>query len=378
MPTSYTDIFGGGTVQPSQVSYQQYILTEDITLVWPTSFVDSPFVTARIIDVEPTLEDLTLTFPDATEISVGYDLILNNVGENDLTVNNNEGSLIFTSGMGSLTYLYLIDNTTTGGTWRVSPFAGGSSAVTQVAATTSTPGFTITGSPITSSGTLDFELSLLTLWNAQTANTLTGAAILANSLPGDSIADNTQSLSKLVSGRNNSFVTGSSASTSFSELVYNPNNSQVWYLPTQAGAGLTPSLQSLQTIWNAQTPNTFTGAQLLANSTPVTVIPNSNEFLPLCMGYAAANGTLLRSRRVGTFALIATGQYQITFLTPAASNAYIVLAQSDYGNTAPPTNATITATVGNRTNSGFQIFTQTAATGASVNSNFNFIVLDIS
>jgi hypothetical protein len=372
MPTSYTDIFGGGTVQPSQVSYQAYTLTEDITLVWPTSFVDSPNVTARYMELTAIQDGLAVTFPSAEIVSVGYDLIINNIGTHDITLNNNQGALIVNLAAGSLIYLVLVDNTTAAGVWRVAPFAGGAAAVTQVAAVSDTAALTITGSPIIASGTLRFALSLLNLWNAQGDNTLSGSKILQNSLAGSKLVDNSTLLVKMRSTGHSGFVVGNDADYKYSELLYSGNASQLWYLPTQAAQGAIPSLQPLLAIWNAQTANTLTGVQLLANSTPATKIKASEEFVPFCMGYAAAGGNLLKSRRVGAFARTAPGEYQITFLAPTATNGYIVLAQPDSSATS------LALVVNGRQQSGFQINVRRTIDGVLVDANFSFIVLDIS
>lgn len=319
MPTSYTDIFGGGTVQPSQVSYQQYVLTEDITLVWPTSFVDSPFVTARYMEFEAAQDGFTVTFPSAEIVSVGYDLILNNIGTHDITLNNNQGALIVNLAAGSLIYLVLVDNTTAAGVWRVAPFAGGASAVTNVAAESDTAALTITGSPITSSGTFRFALSLLNLWNAQTVNTLNGDKILQGSLSGGKLVDNSTLLVKMRSTGHSGFVVGNDADYTYSELLYSGNASQLWYLPTQTAQHAIPSLQSLLTIWNAQADKTL----------PVSKLQNSNQFISAA-GYFTAGSTnpvtIIKSLNIAS--IVYTGdpdfKYRVTFTTPASNGIYVV------------------------------------------------------
>jgi hypothetical protein len=158
---SYINIFGGSPVQVSDVSYLEIALTGSITLSWPTQFQDTNNVVARIMDVTPSGGGFSITLPDATQTSVGTDFLINNIsGANGFTVLNNGGGLLATFATQALFYFYLIDNTTTNGTWRVIPFGlGVGSVVTQVAAASLTAGLTITGSPITSSGTLNFSLS---------------------------------------------------------------------------------------------------------------------------------------------------------------------------------------------------------------------------
>ena len=178
--SSYINIFGGSPVQVADPSYLAIALSGDITLSWPTQFQDTNNVVARIMDVTPSNNGFTITLPDATQTSVGSDFLINNIsGTHSFEVLDNEGDLLVTFSAQALFYFYLIDNTTTEGTWRVIPFGLGiGSVVTQVAATPATAGLTITGSPITSSGTFGFSLSneLVALNNVATTGLLTQTA----------------------------------------------------------------------------------------------------------------------------------------------------------------------------------------------------------
>lgn len=170
--SSYFNIFGGSLISPSQLSYSAITLSGNITLYWPSQFVDTPYNVANIMDINPTAGGFSVTMPDATQTSVGQTTLINNVGAHSFTVKDNAGGTIVvpSSGSGNSYYIYLIDNTTAAGEWRVVPFSGGSSVVTQVAleVTNSDPSsnnLTVSGSPITSSGTfvLDFAGDLLQL-----------------------------------------------------------------------------------------------------------------------------------------------------------------------------------------------------------------------
>lgn len=159
----FTDFFTGSAVVPSDLSYALFTLTAaapSLTLSWPISAVEGEATAARINDVNATATLGVIYLPPATEVSTGQDLIINNVGTEDFDVYDNTGqNRVVRVAVGSLIWIYLIDNTTQGGTWRVAPFGGAATAVTQVAATANTSGLTVTGSPIISSGTLDFALS---------------------------------------------------------------------------------------------------------------------------------------------------------------------------------------------------------------------------
>lgn len=156
--SSYTDIFGGSTVQPSEVSYAEYTIAANLVLNWPTAFQDSPNVMARIIDVNATLNALFVNLPDATQVSPGQDVLFTNVGVNAFYVVDFLGNNIVPVDPGTSWYIYLIDNTTPRGVWRTVPFAGGVAAVTSVNAVSLTPDITVVGGPIVNVGTFTFNL----------------------------------------------------------------------------------------------------------------------------------------------------------------------------------------------------------------------------
>lgn len=125
--SSYTRVFGGQTVDPADLSYQAYTLTASITLVWPFQATQDSNVAAAKIDVNPTLASLTVTMPDATVVSVGQDILANNTGANTFTLLDNTGGTIIAIPPGQQYYCYLIDNSTTQGSWRVVLFGSSTS-----------------------------------------------------------------------------------------------------------------------------------------------------------------------------------------------------------------------------------------------------------
>jgi hypothetical protein len=157
--TTYTNIFGGTTVQTADVSYLSIALSQNTTLSWPTQFQDTNLVVAHILDVVPTGNGFNLTLPDATQTSVGQDILINNPSAFTFTLKANDGTnLLSPVPAGSSNYFYLIDNTTQAGTWRNVPFGTGGAVVTSIAATSGSTALTITGSPITNAGTLAFNI----------------------------------------------------------------------------------------------------------------------------------------------------------------------------------------------------------------------------
>jgi hypothetical protein len=117
MSTSFTQVFGGTTIYPSDVSYLALALTGNTTLQWPLEATTGNNIVARIIDVTPT-GAFTITMPDATEVGVGQTILFNNLGPSTINVNSASGAAILTIEAGQQWQCYLINNTTVGGTWR--------------------------------------------------------------------------------------------------------------------------------------------------------------------------------------------------------------------------------------------------------------------
>ncbi len=183
--TTYSDVFGGATIQPAQVSYAEYTITTDLDLSWPTDFQNANDVVPNIMDIDAT-SGLTVTLPDARNVSVGQSILINNVGVHAFALWANDGTVLLDPfNASTLNYFYLIDNSTQAGTWRQSLWGAGGTAVTSVGlapiAGVSTTNLTITNSPITTSGTIHIALAadLLSLCS-QGGGTGIGARVAAN------------------------------------------------------------------------------------------------------------------------------------------------------------------------------------------------------
>lgn len=117
MSTSFTQVFGGTTIYPSDVSYLALALTSDVVLEWPLEATTGNNVVARIIDITPT-GPYTIILPNAMSVGVGQTILFNNLGPNTITVDNAAGNAILSIGAGEQWQAYLIDNTSVGGVWR--------------------------------------------------------------------------------------------------------------------------------------------------------------------------------------------------------------------------------------------------------------------
>lgn len=151
---SYTSVFGGTTIYPSDVSLLALALTANVTLEWPLESSGSLYPAARIIDVTPDAAGHVITLPDATLTSVGAILLFNNLsGAHSFTIKDNAGNTLATVAFGEQWELYLASTATAAGTWRVFRF-GASTATVQPSALAGY-GITVTSNTLSQSMPVD-------------------------------------------------------------------------------------------------------------------------------------------------------------------------------------------------------------------------------
>ena len=147
---SYTQVFGGTTIYPSDVSYLALALSADKALEWPLESNDPSNPAARIIDVT-TSGSYSVTLPDATQTGAGQTILFNNLpaSTNSFLVKDYGGSTIATVGIGEQWQVYLSDTSTAAGTWRV--FRYGASTATVQASALAGYGLTVTSNTLSQS-----------------------------------------------------------------------------------------------------------------------------------------------------------------------------------------------------------------------------------
>ena len=148
MSNTFTQVFGGTTIYPSDVSYLSLALTADITLEWPLESSTAEYPVARIIDVTPS-GAFSIIMPPADQTGTGQTVLFNNLGPNTVTVKNSVGATLLSMAQGEQWQIYLTDNTTAAGTWRV--FRYGASTAQAQASALAGYGLTATGSTLSQS-----------------------------------------------------------------------------------------------------------------------------------------------------------------------------------------------------------------------------------
>ena len=148
MTNTYTQIFGGTTIYPSDVTYLALALTADIVLEWPLESNVTNAPAARIIDITPS-GTFSIFLPPADETGTGQTILFNNLGPQSVTVKNSVGGTLLSIAQGEQWQIYLTSNTTAAGTWRT--FRYGASTAQAQASALAGFGLTATGSTLSQS-----------------------------------------------------------------------------------------------------------------------------------------------------------------------------------------------------------------------------------
>lgn len=148
MTNTYTQVFGGTTIYPSDVSYLALALTADTTLEWPLESNSILQPAARIIDITPS-GAFSIFLPPADETGTGQTILFNNLGPSTVTVKNSVGGTLLSIAQGEQWQIYLTNNTTPAGSWRT--FRYGASTAQAQASALAGFGLTATGSTLSQS-----------------------------------------------------------------------------------------------------------------------------------------------------------------------------------------------------------------------------------
>ena len=193
---TYTSVFGGNTIYPSDVSYLSLALTVDTPLEWPLESSGELDPAARIIDVTPSASGFSVDLPDATLTGAGQTLLFNNLGVTySFYVKDFAGNTLATVTPGTQWQVYLAATTTAAGTWRV--FRYGASTATVQPSALAGFGLTVTGS------TLSQSLPVTTL---STTGTTVAASSRASAFVWTATGAGTLNMLSAAAAGNNFFV----------------------------------------------------------------------------------------------------------------------------------------------------------------------------
>jgi hypothetical protein len=127
--TTYTDVFGGANIYPSEIDYSAIALAADITLSWPDETSTSSNLATKIMDVTPASADLSITLPPANGTGTGQTILFNNRGASTFTVKRADGVQVVSIASGTLWQVYLTNNSTAAGSWVALQYGASTSQV---------------------------------------------------------------------------------------------------------------------------------------------------------------------------------------------------------------------------------------------------------
>jgi hypothetical protein len=126
--STFVSPFTGTVVTPTDVSFSSLAFSASTQLYWPSTVNDTEAPASRIIDASAASAGLTILLPDATQGTLGADILIKNSGSFSFFVTNAASGQSVSIASGVSLYFYLTDNTTVGGIWNNVTFGAGTSA----------------------------------------------------------------------------------------------------------------------------------------------------------------------------------------------------------------------------------------------------------
>jgi hypothetical protein len=144
---SYTNVFTGSTIYPTEVALTKLDMTANVVLYWP---VEAPLgvpLASEIVEItSSTSTNWTIKVPDAMLVSIGQTILFNNRTAVAISVVDYNGASIVSVPAGTQWQIYLATNTTQAGVWRQYQF--GAATSTANAAALAGHGLRATGSEL--------------------------------------------------------------------------------------------------------------------------------------------------------------------------------------------------------------------------------------
>ncbi len=322
----------------SQNSYQLITLTANIVLSWPSSFGSGPVV-CDINDVNTAQNGYTITMPNATLVPNGTSAIFNNISGYSFTILASDGVTTITSVATGVIYnLYLYNNSTTNGSWRVIASGGGASSITTFTAESTDSSINISNGTVTApSGTINFKLpASLTALNAVSNTGFPVISAINNGVDTWSTVSITAGDNILITNGNgvdgNPVINVNPSMTALTAVtVGNFNITGSSISPVGSNTGLSVASNGTGTLsFNGVTIDGSSNISSVNNLTINGTLTNS--FIPVawCMftdTIIGTSGNIIVKQNGSNVASItgAGGAYTINFATPLSNNKYGVL-----------------------------------------------------
>lgn len=130
---SYTQVFGSGQIQPSDVSYSALAISVDTTLLWPLEAQPNEPIVTEILEIAASAGSLSVFMPSALKVSTGEQAVINNTGAFAFALRDQSGNMIVNVAAGQVWIVYLYNNSTADGLWRTFQFGAGTATANAAA-----------------------------------------------------------------------------------------------------------------------------------------------------------------------------------------------------------------------------------------------------
>lgn len=125
---SFTNVFTGSTIYPSEISLTKLDLVANVVLYWPLEAPDGEPLASEIVEIDSTTGTWTIALPDATLVSIGQTILFNNRTASTVSILNSVGATLLAIPASTQWQLYLATNTTAAGVWRSYQFGAAASS----------------------------------------------------------------------------------------------------------------------------------------------------------------------------------------------------------------------------------------------------------
>ena len=125
---SYTNVFTGSTIYPTEVALTKLDMTANVVLQWPIEAPLGEPLASEIVEItSSTSASWTIKVPDAMLVSVGQTILFNNRTGVAISVIDYNSTPIVSVPAGTQWQIYLATNTTQAGVWRQYQFGAATS-----------------------------------------------------------------------------------------------------------------------------------------------------------------------------------------------------------------------------------------------------------
>ncbi len=121
---SYVTSVGGDPINPLIYTYSSISITADIVMVWPSNNQNATYTATDWVDITSDAARV-VTMPPANEAGTGDETVFFNWGSYTITINDSTGGNITTVASGLTKRIWITDNSTVAGSWKIANIGSG-------------------------------------------------------------------------------------------------------------------------------------------------------------------------------------------------------------------------------------------------------------